>query len=140
MAPDFESMLADGTPFRLSSLKGTSVVLYFYPKADTPGCTLESKGFRDAYDSYRSRRVEVVGVSVDDCPAQKAFLEKYGLPFRLVADADKSVAQKYGVLGPHGVARRVSFLMDGDHRVLEIIDTPKAEAHLEAARRRFLGS
>ncbi|EQD76527.1 bacterioferritin comigratory protein [mine drainage metagenome] len=139
-APDFDAKLADGTPFRLSSLKGSPVVLYFYPKADTPGCTVESKGFRDEHDQYRSRKVEVVGVSVDDCPAQKAFAEKYGLPFRLVADPEKSVARAYGVLGPQGVARRVSFLLGPDHQVLEIVDSPKAEVHLAAARQRFLGA
>ena len=139
-APDFEAKLADGSPFRLSSLKGSSVVLYFYPKADTPGCTTESKGFRDAHAQYRTRKVEVVGVSVDDCPAQKAFAERYGLPFRLVADPEKSVAKAYGVLAPQGYARRVSFLLSPDHQVLEVIDNPKADVHLAAARRRFLES
>ena len=73
-APDFQAPNQDGTPFRLSSLKGSPVVLYFYPKADTPGCTIEAKGFRDVYGDFAAKKVAIVGVSTDDCPAQKAFM------------------------------------------------------------------
>jgi thioredoxin-dependent peroxiredoxin len=138
LAPDFESVDQDGAPFRLSSLRGAPVILYFYPKADTPGCTSESKGFRDHYAEFRGRKVQVVGVSVDDCPEQKAFQKKYGLPFPLVADAKKEVAKKYGVLAPQGYARRVSFFLDGDGRVLEVVDAASPDPHLERARARFL--
>lgn len=138
IAPDFTAPNKDGTAFRLSSLRGSPVVLYFYPKADTPGCTVESKGFRDVYKEYLARNVKVVGVSVDDCPAQMAFSEKYTLPFPLVADTTKSVVKAYGVLGPHGTARRVTFLLDGQGTVLEVVDTPSADRHLERAAARFL--
>ena len=69
-APDFVAPNQDGTSFRLSSLKGSPTVLYFYPKADTPGCTIESKGFRDVHKEFSAAKVHIVGVSVDDCPAQ----------------------------------------------------------------------
>ena len=137
-APDFTAPNQDGTPFRLSSLRGAPVVLYFYPKADTPGCTIESKGFRDVYAQYQARNVHVVGVSVDDCPAQKAFSQKYGLPFPLIADTAKVVASAYGVLGPRGSARRVTFLIDARGKVLEVVDTSSPDAHLERAGARFL--
>ena len=137
-APDFSAPNQDGTSFRFSSLRGAPVVLYFYPKADTPGCTIESKGFRDVYPEYRAHQVHVVGVSVDDCPAQKAFAQKYGLPFPLIADSSKSVATAYGVLGPRGSARRVTFLIDAQGTILEVVDGSAPEPHLERARARFL--
>ncbi len=137
-APDFDAKLQDGSAFRLSSTRGHPTVLYFYPKADTPGCTIEAKGFRDHHAEFRSKGVEIVGVSVDDCPAQQAFREKYGLPFRLVADTDQKVSTAYGVLGPHGVARRVTFLIGSNGAVEEIVDTSGAETHVARARARFL--
>ena len=139
-APDFVAPNQDGKPFQLSSLKGSPVVLYFYPKADTPGCTVESKGFRDVHTEFAAKKVQVVGVSVDDCPAQKAFVQKYGLPFPLVADSAKKVATAYGVLGPHGLARRVTFLIDGNGKVVEVVDTSSPDPHVKAARTRFLGA
>jgi thioredoxin-dependent peroxiredoxin len=137
-APDFEAPNQDGTPFRLSSLRGAPVVLYFYPKADTPGCTTESKGFRDHYGEFRARKVHVIGVSTDDCPEQKAFAQKYALPFPLIADRSKAVATQYGVLGPRGNARRVSFFIDSNGKVLEVVDASSPDPHLERARARFL--
>jgi thioredoxin-dependent peroxiredoxin len=137
-APDFTAPNQDGTPFRLSSLRGSPVVLYFYPKADTPGCTTESKGFRDEHAEYLAHKVHVVGISVDDCPAQKAFAQKYGFPFPLIADTTKTVATAYGVLGPRGSARRVTFLIDGKGKVVEVIDAGSPDPHLARARARFL--
>jgi thioredoxin-dependent peroxiredoxin len=137
-APEFEAPDQDGRPFRLASLRGSPVVLYFYPKADTPGCTIESKGFQEHLGEFASKGVRVVGVSVDDCPAQKAFAGKYGLRFPLVADSKKEVAGRYGVLGPRGSARRVTFLIDRDGKVVEIVDTSSPDAHVEKARARFL--
>ena len=138
-APDFTAPNQDGTPFRLASLRGSPVVLYFYPKADTPGCTVESKGFRDVHSEFAAKKVQIVGVSVDDCPAQKAFAQKYGLPFPLIADFEKKVAGLYGVLGPRGSARRVTFLIDPAGKVVEVVDSSAPDRHLTAARARFLG-
>ncbi len=137
-APDFEAPNQDGAPFRLSSLRGSPVVLYFYPKADTPGCTIESKGFQQHLPEFAQRGVRVVGVSVDDCPAQLAFARKYGLAFPLIADSKKAVASAYGVLGPRGSARRVSFLIDRDGKVAEVVDSSSPDPHVARARARFL--
>jgi len=138
LAPDFEAPDQDGSPFRLSSLLGSPVVLYFYPKADTPGCTIESEGFQEHLSEFAAQGVRVVGVSVDDCLAQKAFAGKYGLRFPLIADTKKEVAGRYGVLGPRGVARRVTFLIDQDGKVAEVVDSPSPDPHLARARARFL--
>lgn len=137
-APDFVAPNQDGAPFRLSSLRGSPVVLYFYPKADTPGCTVEAKGFRDHHDEFLSKNVKIVGVSVDDCPAQKAFANKYALPFPLVADTAKSVTRAYGVLNPRGSARRVTFLINPQGKVLEVVESSSAEEHVAKARARLL--
>ena len=137
-APDFEAPDQNGSPFRLSSLKGAPVVLYFYPKADTPGCTIEAKGFQQHLGEFGGRGVRVVGVSTDDCPAQKAFASKYGLAFTLVADAKKEVARRYGVLGALGHAKRVTFLIDPAGQVVEVVDG-SPDHHVERARARFLG-
>ena len=137
LAPDFEAPDQDGKPLRLSSLKGSPVVLYFYPKADTPGCTIEAKGFRDVYPEFRAKHVQIVGVSTDECPAQQAFRDKYGLPFPLIADSAKQVATAYGVLSPRGNARRVTFLLDAQGKVLEVVDTSSAEDHVARARAAF---
>ncbi len=137
-APDFEAPDQNGQPFRLSSLKGAPVVLYFYPKADTPGCTIESKGFQSHLPEFTAHGVRVVGVSTDDCPAQKAFAEKYGLAFPLVADSAHAVAKQYGVLGPRGTARRVTFLIDREGTVVEVVDGSAPDPHVERARARFL--
>jgi len=136
--PKFSAPNQDGTPFSSDSLRGKRVVLYFYPKADTPGCTIEAKGFRDELPQYHAKGVEVVGVSTDDCPAQKAFATKYGLPFTLLADSSKEVAKTFGVLRATGGARRVTFLVEKDGKVVEVIDTSSADEHLARARQRFL--
>jgi len=139
-APDFEALDHAGNPFKFSSVRGSPVVLYFYPKADTPGCTIEAKGFRDVYKEYQAKKVAVVGVSTDECPAQQAFRDKYGLPFPLIADSTKQVATLYGVLGPRGNARRVTFLIDASGKVVDVVDNPSPDAHLDRARAAFLGT
>jgi peroxiredoxin Q/BCP len=137
-APEFEAPDQDGRPFRLSSLKGAPVVLFFYPKADTPGCTIESKGFQTELPQYQAKGVHVVGISTDDCDAQKAFARKYGLAFPLVADREKKVARLYGVLGLTGSARRVTFLIDSAGVVQEVVEGASPKPHLDQARSRFL--
>jgi thioredoxin-dependent peroxiredoxin len=139
-APDFEAPTQTGRPLRLSSLRGTPVVLYFYPQADTPGCTVESKSFRDLYPELKSHHVEVVGISTDSVDDQNAFCQKYNLPFPLVADSTKEVARRYGVLRPSGRANRVTFLIDKDGTVVEVVANGSPEPHLKAARSRFLSS
>ncbi len=139
LAPEFEAPNQDGVPIRLGALRGSPVVLYFYPRADTPGCTIEAKGFEQHLGEFTAAGVKVVGVSVDDCPAQKAFATKYGLTFPLIADLKKEVAGRYGVLGPSGSARRVTFLIDQAGKVLEIVEG-SPDTHVAKARARFLRS
>ena len=96
-APDFELPSDDGGTIRLSDLRGKPVVLYFYPKDDTPGCTLQASNLRDVYGELQERGAVVLGVSRDDAASHRAFREKYGLPFNLLSDLDGSVVQQYDV-------------------------------------------
>src|SRR5260370_18613317 len=98
-APDFEPQSDTGETGKLSDLRGRAVVLYFYPKDDTPGCTTEACEFRDAYDVLRERGAEVLGVSPDDVTSHEKFKTKYELPFTLLADPDHAVADKYAFWG-----------------------------------------
>jgi len=99
MAPDFELVSDAGAKVRLSSLRGRKVVLYFYPKDDTPGCTKQACGFRDAYADLESVTAVVVGVSLDSPESHTRFKSKYRLPFTLLSDPDHSVASRYGAWG-----------------------------------------
>ncbi|HEU5348855.1 MAG TPA: thioredoxin-dependent thiol peroxidase [Ktedonobacterales bacterium] len=96
-APDFTLAAGDGSTVTLSALRGQWVVLYFYPKDDTPGCTIEACSFRDSWHTLEQRGVRVLGISRDSVKSHQKFAEKYGLPFTLLADEDTEVAQKYGV-------------------------------------------
>ncbi len=112
IAPDFELIDQDGRIFKLSSARGKYVVLYFYPKAFTRGCTMEAIGFRDAYQKIESLGALVVGVSRDGVDSIKKFSQKYGLPFILLSDPEGMVIRQYCVQGPFGLARRATFLID----------------------------
>jgi len=96
-APDFELTSDRGEQVKLSDFRGKSVILYFYPKDDTPGCTTEACEFRDAYDRFREQGIEVIGVSPDGAESHRKFKDKYELPFPLLADPDRSAAEAYGV-------------------------------------------
>ncbi|MEO7000417.1 MAG: peroxiredoxin [Ktedonobacterales bacterium] len=96
-APDFTLMAGDGSSYHLADLKGQPVVLYFYPKDDTPGCTTEACSFRDAWGQLQAQGVAVLGVSRDDVKSHTKFASKYQLPFPLLADPGGAVAQRYGV-------------------------------------------
>jgi peroxiredoxin Q/BCP len=138
VAPDFEGTSTLGSGFRLSSLRGRPVVLYFYPRANSLGCTYESMGFKKAYPALQERGVSVVGVSVDSLDDQRKFLETCSLPFPLVADPDQAIARRFGVLGAFGLARRVSFLLDGQGRVLSVVESIRPGVHVSAAKKAFL--
>src|ERR671935_2671337 len=105
-APDFELKSDSGETVKLSDFRGRPVVVYFYPKDDTPGCTSEACEFRDAYDVFRERDAEVLGVSPDDIASHEKFRSKYGLPFTLLADPDHKVAEAYGVWGKRSYVGR----------------------------------
>ena len=97
--------------FDLAKLRGKTVVIFFFPKADTPGCTAQACSLRDSYDDLRTKGLQIIGVSEDKAEAQKKFQEKYKLPFSLVADVDGSVAKAFGVPALGGFAKRQSFLI-----------------------------
>ncbi len=113
-APDFSVRAHDGTTVRLSELRGKKVVLWFYPKADTPGCTIEGKGLCAAHGDFESRGAVVLGVSFDDEAANRAFAEKFGFPYRLLCDTDRRLGMAYGACDDAGAkhARRISYLID----------------------------
>jgi peroxiredoxin len=112
-APEFEALATTGERVSLKALRGRWVVLYFYPKAFTPGCTAESRRFRDNYDELRQLGAEVVGVSVDEHGTQCDFASQQELKFPLIADEDKSISRAYGVLWPLiSLDKRVTYIVD----------------------------
>ncbi len=125
-----------GNPVSLEQFRGQKVVLYFYPKDDTPGCTKEACSFRDAYADYREKGIVVLGVSLDDEASHRAFAEKYQLPFTLLADTNHAVAEAYGVYGEQewqgkkfmGLARK-TFLIDEQGILVKVFDKVNVEAH-----------
>jgi len=112
-APDFTARTTDGRTLTLSSLRGRAVVLYFYPRAFTPGCTTETLLFRDNHEELRALGAEVIGISVDDLETQCRFAGTHGVTFPLVGDRDRSISRAYGVLWPiFPVDKRVTFVVD----------------------------
>jgi peroxiredoxin Q/BCP len=109
-APDFEAVDQDGNKVRLSDFKDGVVVLYFYPKDNTPGCTMEAKNFRDNMDIFKDKGIKVLGVSVDSSESHKKFQDKFNLNFTLVSDKQKDIVKKYGVLGL-ATAKRVTYII-----------------------------
>jgi thioredoxin-dependent peroxiredoxin len=137
-APDFELASDAGERVRLSQFRGKPVVLYFYPKDDTPGCTAQACGIRDSYDDFEQRGAVVLGVSPDEESSHVKFKQKYGLPFTLLADPEHEVAEQYGVWGERkymgktymGVERS-TFLIDEDGRVAKVLRRVKPDTHAE---------
>ncbi|MCC5898962.1 MAG: peroxiredoxin [Phormidium sp. GEM2.Bin31] len=127
-APDFTAKDTNGDTITLSQFKGKTVVLYFYPKDDTPGCTKEAQGFRDAYAEIQGKDMVVLGVSMDDEASHKQFTEKYGLPFQLVADPDGTVTRAYDVEGG-GYSKRVTYIIDGDGKIIQVFDKVDTANH-----------
>jgi thioredoxin-dependent peroxiredoxin len=135
-APDFELTSDTGDIVKLSDFRGGPVVLYFYPKDDTPGCTTEACEFRDAYDVYRERGIEILGVSPDDVVSHEKFKSKHRLPFTLLADPGHEVAEKYGVWGERSFAgktymgiNRSTFLIDASGTVVKAMVGIKPAGH-----------
>jgi len=122
----------NGKTWKLARLVGKKIVLlYFYPKDDTAGCTKEACGFRDRMDELKKDNVEVIGVSFDTADNHQMFISKHKLNFRLLADTDGKVADAYGArVAGREIARRVSFLIGLDGKIAHITDNPSADAHL----------
>ncbi len=137
-APDFTMDADKGGPVSLKDLRGKTVVLYFYPKDDTPGCTRESCAFRDHFPSFQGRDVLIYGVSCDGIPSHEKFAAKYDLPFPLLSDPDASVSTAYGVYKEKtnygrkymGIERS-TFVIDGDGRISRIFRNVKVDGHVE---------
>lgn len=131
-APALVATASNGTKVDVAAWakSGKNVVVYFYPKDDTPGCTKEACAFRDAWAKLAKGNVQVVGVSVDDDASHKAFTEKYKLPFPLVADTDQSICKRFGVPVHNGYASRVSFLVGTDGKIKKVY--PKVDPAIHA--------
>ncbi len=135
-APAFKTKDANGEAVSLKDLRGQKVVLYFYPKDDTPGCTKEACSFRDAFSQFKKKGIAVLGVSPDNEAKHQKFVTKYKLPFTLLADTDKSIAEAYGVWGEKkfmgrtymGV-HRTTFLIDEKGKIKKIFEKVKPEDH-----------
>ena len=135
-APAFKTKDANGETVSLKDLRGQKVVLYFYPKDDTPGCTKEACSFRDAFSEFKKNGIKVLGVSPDSEAAHKKFVTKYKLPFTLLADTDRSIAEAYGVWGEKkfmgrtymGVHRK-TFLIDEKGKIKKVFEKVKPEDH-----------
>ena len=139
-APEFEVKNEKGELIKLSDYLGKKVVLYFYPKDDTPGCTKEACSFRDADSIYREQGIKVLGVSLDTEQSHQAFASKHSLPFTLLSDTDHSVSDAFGVYGEQtssstgnkymGLARK-TFLIDEQGRIKKVFDKVNVESHAD---------
>ena len=138
VAPDFAAKDANGEIVRLKDLRGQKVVLYFYPRDDTPGCTKEACSFRDAFAQFKRRNIRILGVSVDSEASHSKFTAKYKLPFTLIADPDHAIADAYGVYGEKkfmgrtymGV-KRITYLIDEKGTIKKVFEKVKPEEHAQ---------
>lgn len=140
MAPDFELLSDAGEPVRLSQLRGKKVILYFYPKDDTPGCTTQACGFRDAYPAIEEKNAVVLGVSPDGQKAHQKFKTKFNLPFTLLVDDQHAVAEAYGVWVEKNMygkkymgVERSHFVIDEAGRLAEVARKVKPEDSVKSA-------
>jgi peroxiredoxin Q/BCP len=143
-APDFELQSDTGETVKLSDLKGRPVVLYFYPKDDTPGCTKEACSFRDSFAKFKKRGIEVFGVSLDSEKAHQKFAKKYDLPFRLLADTERKLSESFGTYGEKKFMgrtymgnHRMTFLIDEKGKIKKIFPKVKPEDHAEEVLEAF---
>jgi len=136
IAPNFTAKDANGETVRLKDQRGEKIVLYFYPRDDTPGCTKEACSFRDTFADFKKRGIKVLGVSVDSEASHKKFIAKYKLPFTLLSDPDHSIADAYEVYGEKkfmgrtymGV-KRITYLIDEKGKIKKVFEKVKPEEH-----------
>ncbi len=143
-APDFTAKNQDGEDIKLSDHKGEKVVLYFYPKDDTPGCTKQACSLRDGFPKLKQNNITVLGVSIDDEKSHQKFIAKYDLPFTLIADTDKEIVNKYGVYGEKNMygkkymgTNRTTFLIDEDGKIAKIMKKVKVAEHADEVLEAF---
>jgi thioredoxin-dependent peroxiredoxin len=127
-APNFTVKDTNGNTIALSDFAGKTVVLYFYPKDDTPGCTKEACSFRDSYVEYQGKDIAVLGVSMDDEASHQQFTEKFNLPFPLLADTNGAITKAYDVDGG-GYAKRVTYVIDGTGKISQVYTSIKTDTH-----------
>ena len=127
-APAFTTVDDEGNSVSLSDFKGKTVVLYFYPKDDTPGCTKQAQSFRDSFTEYQNKDVIVLGVSRDDRASHQKFKEKYDLPFKLLVDSDGALTKAYDVDGG-GYAKRVTYIIDGNGEISKVDSNVNTSTH-----------
>jgi thioredoxin-dependent peroxiredoxin len=127
-APAFTAKDTQGNTVSLAELAGKTVIVYFYPKDDTPGCTKEACSFRDNYSAYQGKDIVVLGVSGDDQVSHQKFTEKFSLPFPLLADTDRALIKAFDVDGG-GYAKRVTYVIDGAGQIIRVYDSVKTETH-----------
>ena len=130
VAPAFTTTDDEGNTVSLSDFQGKVVVLYFYPKDDTPGCTKQAQSFRDNYAEYQGKELVVLGVSMDDQASHKKFKEKYGLPFTLLVDSDGSITKAYDVDGG-GYAKRITYIIDGEGNITHVDANVNTSTHAQ---------
>jgi peroxiredoxin Q/BCP len=128
-APAFTAKDTNGNTVSLSDFAGKTVILYFYPKDDTPGCTKQACSFRDANSEYQGKNIVVLGVSKDDEDSHQKFTEKYNLPFPLLADVDGTIIKAYDVEGGSGYAQRVTYAIDGTGKIVHVDSSVKTDTH-----------
>ena len=129
-APDFTLQDAYGKSYQLSSFKGKSpVIVYFYPKAGTSGCTKEACGIRDDWSKFKENNIPVFGISTDDKPAIKKFIDDYKLNFPLLSDANKKVSKEYGVVGMLGYDKRITFIVDKNSKIADVMEVKDIANH-----------
>ena len=129
-APDFTLQDAFGKSYKLSSYKGKSpVIVYFYPKAGTSGCTKEACGIRDDWSKFEQNNIPVLGISTDDKPAIKKFIDDYKLNFPLLSDANRKVSKEYGVVGMLGYDKRITFIVDKNSKIADIMEVKDIANH-----------
>lgn len=136
IAPDFTTKDQNGNAVKLSDFKGKRVVLYFYPKDDTPGCTKEACSLRDSFDVFEEKGIKILGVSTDSEKSHQKFITKYNLPFDLLADTEKEIVEAYGVWGEKSMygkkyfgINRTTFLIDEDGKIVKIFKKVKVDEH-----------
>ncbi len=130
-APDFTTTASNGTTVHLAALKGKPVVIYFYPKDETPGCTKEACSFRDAWKDLGKKDAVLIGVSADDAKSHPSFVDHYKLPFLLVSDPDGSIAREFGVPFSMGMAKRQTIVIGADGNVKKIYRTVDVTKHAQ---------
>jgi len=144
IAPDFTANDQNGRPVRLADFQGNRVVLYFYPKDDTPGCTKEACSFREANSIYTEKGITVLGVSTDSEKSHQKFIAKYNLPFTLLADTDQKIVNDYGVYGEKSLygrkymgVNRMTFLIDEAGKIVKIFKKVKVSEHADEVLKAF---